>query len=494
MQRLALVLAFAAGCLPETPRVPSPPRALSWKSLTVTLAPRPGFAGKQRVNFAVPIARGRLKSADRVRVLAGGVELAAARRALARHPDGSVRSVQLQVDTTVTAGSKLEVQLDEPPTTPALALVDVATTLEPADGTQGPKVWALLPANLLAASGIAGPQVTLADTKIDAFENVCDYDRHATAFFLANRSERGAWLYDRGTAMYRGHVRRGDQLTLESAYRETAMYRAGMSGTGTATRISVPGAEDDLKYHYGQNLALHYLLTGDDRFRESAEDIAARVATLWDGFAYGGTDRFWTERHAGFALLAFVWARIVTDDRAAELEELANKYVDGYLAMQATYPTTWTDREARCFAHTAEAHGESYGTWGCSPWMSAILAEALDVYATELGGAKAAAARTAIVKLGKILARDGLDRTGKPYYWMGIGELADEADSDDEHWGEAAYVIAMAWHHGGKTDAALRKTALELLVRLNAEGRSPHLRSFNWQCRAAVAAPYYLRQ
>jgi len=489
MRGLLAVVTFAlalAGCGPATPRVPLPSPAASWKSVTVSLAPRTGHSGTQRVNFAVPLARGKLTDPDRVRVLANRVEIAVARRALARYLDGSVRSVQIQVETAATA---LEVRLDEPPTTPSLALVDVSTTL----ANDLPKVWALLPANWLAGSGVAGPQITIADTKIDAFGNVCDYDRNATAQFLAEQSNRGVWLYDRGTTMYRGYVRRGDQRTLESAYRETTIYRAGMSGTGAATRIGVPGAVDDLKYHYAQNLAIHYLLTGDDRFRESAEDIATRASALWDNFAYAGSDKFWTERHAGFSLLAFVWARIVTDDQALVLEQRAKAHVDAYLAMQATYPASWTDPEARCFAHTAEAHGEDYGTWGCSPWMSAILAEALDAYATEVRGAGAKAARAAIVKLGKIIARDGLDKTGKPYYWMGIGDIADEIDPDDEHWGEAAYVIAMAWHHGGRRDASLKATAIELLVRLHADGRSPHLRSFNWQCRTAVAAPYYLR-
>ena len=482
------VVTFAlalAGCA-VTPHTPLPPPAASWKSVTVSLAPRAGYIGTQRVNFAVPLARGKLTDPDRVRVLANRVEIGAARRSLARYSDGSVRSVQLQADT---AAATLEVRLDEPPTTPSLTLVDVATTLD----NDLPKVWALLPANWLAGSGVAGPQITIADTKIDAFGNVCDYDRHATAQFLAEQATRGVWLYDRGTAMYRGYVRRGDQRTLESAYHETTIYRTGMSGTGAATRIGVPGAVDDLKYHYAQNLAIHYLLTGDDRFRESAEDIATRVSALWDNFAYAGGEKFWTERHAGFSLLAFVWARIVTDDQALVLEKRAKAHVDAHLAMQATHPASWSDPDARCFAHTAEAHGEDYGTWGCSPWMSAILAEALDAYATEVRGADAKAAREAIVKLGKILARDALDRTGKPYYWMGLGDIADEIDPDDEHWGEVAYVIAMAWHHGGKRESALKAAAIELLVRLHADGVSPHLRSFNWQCRAAVAAPFYLR-
>ena len=54
-------------------------------------------------------------------------------------------------------------------------------------------------------------------------------------------------------------------------------------------------------------------------------------------------------------------------------------------------------------------------------------------------------------------------------------------------------MIAMAWHHGGRTETWLKTTATELLASLRARGTSPHMRSFNWQCRSAVATPYYLK-
>jgi len=160
--------------------------------------------------------------------------------------------------------------------------------------------------------------------------------------------------------------------------------------------------------------------------------------------------------------------------------------------MQAQYPSGWTDTSTRCFAHQASAHGEDYGTWGCSPWMSAILADALDAYATERGGTRAASARASIVKLGRMLAtqRDG---RGKPFYWLGVGAIADEVDPYDEHWGESAYVVAMAWRHGGRTDATLRAAADSLVSGLGTYGTSPYLRSFNWQCRGAVGAAYFLQ-
>jgi len=478
-----------------TPPV-DPPTNPPTTSVDVTLRPRAGYTGTQRVNFAVPLAKGVLFDPDLIRVLKGGTEIAAGRRDLALYPDGSVRSVQIQVQTAVVAGTVLQVRIGEAPTTAAISLVEVSTTLEPADGTLGPKVWTLLPAAWLSASGVAGPQVpesVVNGTSLDVFDNVCDYQNHTVTQFLTQQGSRDVWLYDRGTTMYRGYTRRGDQLTLESGYRETAIYRAGLTGTGTSTRIGVPGAAEDLKYHYTQNLAIHYLLTGDDRFRESAEDVAERVSKLWTSPGYAGGADFWTERHAGFGLLAYVWARIVTDDQAAQLETFAGTAVTAYLAMQAAYPVGYPDQAARCFTHTAESADESYGTFGCSPWLSAILAEALDTYATETGGIKGTNARSSVIKLGKSIARDGRDSTGKPYYWMGPGSIADVRDDYDEHWGEPAYVVALAWHLGGRTDASLETAARSMLDGLRTKGSSPHMRSFNWQCRAAVAAPYYLR-
>lgn len=490
-----LLLALLIGCSatqtpddpgpPDDPGDPDDPTDPQPDQVTVQLEPRAGVTGVQRVNFAVPLQAGKLADAANVRVRSGGVELASARRILARYPDGTARSVQLQVEVDAGVGT-LDVELGTPATAD-LALADVASTLDPADGTLGPRVWVRLPAAWLAASGVAGP-LRVDDDSAAAWREVCDYAANDVDAFLALQASRDVWLYDRGTTMFRGYVRRGDPLTLASAYRETAIYRAGITGTGTATRIGVPTAADDLKYHYAQNLAIHYLLTGDDRFREAAEDIATRARTLWGTGRYAGG--FWTERHAGFGLLAYHWASLVSDDRAAEFAAAADTAVDNYLAVQAAY--TFDDPAARCFAHAADSAGEDFGTYGCSPWMSAILADGLDAYARERGGARAQATRQAIVELGRSIARDGLDGGGKPVYWEAL-DGAPELDADDEHWGESAYVVAMAWHWDGRTDAALRARADALIAGLAERGSSPHLRSFNWQCRSAVATPSYLQ-
>ena len=68
---------------------------------------------------------------------------------------------------------------------------------------------------------------------------------------------------------------------------------------------------------------------------------------------------------------------IVSDDKAGELQTLADDAVKAYIEAQETYPAGYADQEARCFAHSADAAGEPYGYFGCSPWLSAILADGL---------------------------------------------------------------------------------------------------------------------
>ena len=463
--------------------------------LTVGLVPD-GAAGVQRVNFAIPLSQGKLSDADAVKVLAGTTELPAARRALAKYADGSLRSIQLQVDVDVSASSSLTIQLGVLGAT-GPTLVPVSETLTGSGNNVHPKVWAVLPASVLTASGVAGPIIPYTEfenTTMDAWGSVCDYDRWDTDAFLANASaSRDVWLYDRVTAMYRGYVMTGDRIPLRSAYREAEIYRAGMTiSNGVATGIAVPNATTDLKYYYAQNMALHYLFTGDDRYREAAEAVSAKVATMWNP-VYNGADRFWTERHAGFALLAHEWALTVTDDQASTIGARADAAVTAFLAVQASYPSNYTDPSARCFAHSATAHAEGYGYDGCSPWMSAILADALDQYARRVGGSRAADVRDSLAKLGRIVARDGLDGSGKPFYWMGVGTSADEVDDYDEHWGEPAYVIALAYHATGKTEPALKQAAEQLVAGLAANGTVPHTRSFNWQCRSAIMTPALLK-
>jgi hypothetical protein len=468
-------------------------------TVVVHLVPQSGISGPQRVNFAVPLGPGQLRDETLVRVLSAGVEVSAFRRGLARHGDGSLRSVQLQLEQVLAGEADIEVRLGETPTSTALQPVPVQDTLLQPTGEAGPRVWALLPAEWLSASGFAGPLVSEAAVAAQpsvAWAALCDYDANDTTAFLASgyETDRAVWLFDRGTALYRGYARRGDLGPLKSAYIETSIYRNRITGSGVEARNGIAAdAAEDVKYTYTQNLALHYLLTGDDRFRESAEDLALGMSELWPSPGYAGGEDFWTERHAGFSLLAYVWAMIVSDDRSPEFRALADAAVSAYLEIQASYPTGHTDQAARCFAHTADAHGEGGAYFGCSPWMSAILADGLAQYATDSSAERAALVRDALVKLGRIIAKAGIQADGRPAYFMGVDTDQSMVEEYDEHYGESAYLIGMSWYFSGKTDASLRTAADKLIQKLGSDGSAPHIRSFNWQCRSAVQAPWYLQ-
>ena len=126
--------------------------------------------------------------------------------------------------------------------------------------------------------------------------------------------------------------------------------------------------------------------------------------------------------------------------------------------------------------------------------MSAILADAMDQYARRVGGTRAQQVRKSLELLGRSIARDGREPSGKPYYWMGEGNTSHEIDDYEEHWGESAYVVALAWNATGRTDAALKTAADQLAAGTKAHGEVGRTRSFNWQCRSAVATPALLKQ
>jgi len=477
-------------------RPSSGPRSVTPRRFDVALVARDSASSVERVSFAIPLSRGVVVDDRAVQVFVGDRELPAASRILARYPDDSARSIQVQTDVDIGAHDELRIELGETGRG-GLELVPVEDTLEGAGSETRPRVWVVLPAEVLAASTLTGPALprdAIDEPALEVWDRICNYQRWNTDIFVQEASTAQVWLFDRVTSMYRGYAITGELSPLESAYREAAMYRDAIRFTpdGDISSIGVPGAGTDLKYHYAQGMALHYLLTGDDRFREAAEAISRKVAKLWDPH-YDGSDKFWTERHAGFALLAHEWANRVSDDQRVETAARSDAAITAYLDAQLAPRFGQADPTARCFAHTSAAHGESWSASGCSPWMSAILADGLDAYARRVGGDRAVEVNSALVRLGRIIARDGRDDSGRPLYWMGVGGKRGERDQNDEHWGESAYVVALAWAASDRSEDELRVAADELVAGLGQHGKTEHLRSFNWQCRSAVMTPALLQ-
>ncbi len=462
------------------------------------------MTGTQRINFGLPVPDG-VATTTPIAVRVDGSIVPTFSRSLAAYPSGNSRSFQVQFDAADTV-TTAEVLVGT--AAPALTAVAVDTLLRDemlgTSPVRTPRVWVTLPSSMLVLSTVAGHLVrnsTLNTAPLNAWRTRCDPAMYGSAAFATQLGTAGPWLYDRGTAPYRAYAVSSALDPQQSAYRETDLYRQRLLASSTTPPSS------DLKYNYTQNLALHYLLTGDDRFREAAETIANRSTV--SGYTGAISTSFWTERHAGFALLANVYAARVSDDQAATFRTRANTIVTNLEAIQNTtlnlasapankmVPTTH-----RCFAHTPQAHDISEyvnldgaaATLVCSPWMSAIVAEGLEAWADDASPADRTRGLDAIVRLGRRLTNPDNRNTmgGRPHYLLGV-DGANAPDDFDEHWGEVAYVGAMAFHYSGRTDMTLRTNTMHFVTGFANDGTIGQLRSFNWQCRAALATPYYLQ-
>ena len=400
-------------------------------SVNVTLTPPPGVTGSQRVNFAVPLAAGQLTDPNQ-RARARGRRRAArgAPRARALIPTAAFAACRSRSRPTVERRhDPRRSGIGETPTTAALSLVAVSTTLDPADGTHGPaRVGA--PAGGVAVGERrrrpAGPRGRRRGHRARRVGRRLRLrtNRHRHAFLpLAEQQGRLA-LRSRHRDVPRLRATRRSRRRSSPRIARPRSIATASPAPARATRIGVPGAVER------PQVPLHAEpgdpLPADRRRsvpRERRGRRDARRRRCGPARATPAATDFWTERHAGFALLAYEWARDRHRRQAAELERARRRRGrrvprDAGDATRRAGPIP-----TRAASRTPPtAHGEGYGTWGCSPWMSAILADGLDAYATETRRRRrATAARAAIVKLGTIIARDGRDSTGKPYYWMGVG-------------------------------------------------------------------------
>jgi hypothetical protein len=134
-------------------------------TVRVRLAPAEGVSGPTPVAIGVPLPRDLLRDASRVVVLDDrGRPLQAWIDALepwrTGGRDGSIRSLRVRLRVDPVEHGTLQVRLGEAGhPAPEGAPPDAEDVLLAPDGLRGPRVFALLPAAWLCASGVAGPQV-----------------------------------------------------------------------------------------------------------------------------------------------------------------------------------------------------------------------------------------------------------------------------------------------------------------------------------------------
>lgn len=368
---------------------------------TVTVTLHPGsqvvLGQPTKVAFGVPFPRGLVSSTDMLRVTStGGSEIASAVKELARWRTisaggaESIRAALFYIDIVFQDQAPLTVRVgfgssraqSLPGSQPAATSLWTSIANGPTpdeypagDNIREPIVYATLPADWLARtllvtrttpvgqhSGLAWWDDALVNFGKTAVNDV------APTVLPGNLIDLGTaepWLYDRALTLFNVYLRTGDIAWLRRAHRAAQWYARMIGPSGI---FALASYAHDLKYSYGLSLLIAYLLTGDDGLGAPIERVAQAGIAEWQT-TYSASMGFWTERHHAYALLAALSAFEMTGDnahaqRATQLAQLT---------------ISMSQNAAKCPLHTVEQHEGDAGDTRqmCSPWMSALLAEAM---------------------------------------------------------------------------------------------------------------------
>lgn len=268
-----------------------------------------------------------------------------------------------------------------------------------------PDVWVTLPPAWLLAGDIQGPAAPIRDPRIRAAmlglgrTAVNDVNPRVTAYqqrdngpgLIDWRHEVEGWLYDRPRTLWTVYLQTGDLKWLRHAHRASQYFASWIATDSSAApyergafrKRPVDAAEStgDPKYSAAAGLFTAYLLTGDARLLDHIEAIAEfarrRIATrLPTADVRHG---LWTERQVAAALSAALTGFEATGDlrhaqRAAEI-------VDGLHRDIVKPPSGYPSEMHGVALHRRELHeNDGKPGWLMSPWMSALLSDALWQY------------------------------------------------------------------------------------------------------------------
>lgn len=397
-------------------------------SVSVTLHPNAEIVGQGEVEFtfSVPWPKGLLKSDKFVRVseddaemaasvvetlrwrtLAGespSESIAAARRALqsaaaslqarvsaSNENAESVRATRITIERAFDTSDPVQITVHWGQA-PTLALPAVpgqrdnwVSANEGPDPNEYPRseqireppVFATLPPEWLGSVLIRGRTVPVSSVGDFGFfdEAMVGYARTAVndvASSVADDelidylSQPSPWLFDRASTLYSVYLRTGDVKWLRHAHRATEYYANHIVDGGFDLR---PG---DLKYNYGRPFLIQALLLGDTQNLAKATELAITNRS-WPT-AYATSLGFWTERHTAYAILSEL--NLWQIDGNTESASRINHFIESLLSHLLVPPNGW-DVDG-CLLHTVAQHeGNSIQEPTCSPWMSALLGEAI---------------------------------------------------------------------------------------------------------------------
>ncbi|MBA3355909.1 MAG: hypothetical protein H0U18_08215 [Pyrinomonadaceae bacterium] len=414
--------------------VASDPRGVSPRvqEVEVTLVGRAGNLGRELVSFGLPLPPGFLSNPRHVRVVtANAQEISAAVRALEPWRiggrEGSIHSLLIQFtsDFSRERTQRIKIVFQQKRRKNGSSFVPVAETLLEEDGLKGPRVLALLPARWLCDSLVVGPQTPVAESgPYRPYDQFVERNFPGSLAYL-NSQAYADWLFDRTTAYYKMYVRSGERKFLEAAYHAAHFVRLHTKTDGPDAGIfTLKGP--DLKYVYPRAMHIHYLLTGDERMRETGKIMAQyclknqhpvyQPSSITPSPLGADPERgrnFWTLRHQGYGLLGILHGWELTGDRAYWAK--ARECVDAYYKHQRQPPDGRPPDGSLRQDWGLYDPNEATFKGATSAWMMALLLDPLFHYWTLTGDHRVP---EMVIKWCDFLDRQGMVPDGSKAYYV----------------------------------------------------------------------------
>jgi len=198
-----------------------------------------------------------------------------------------------------------------------------------------------------------------------------------------NLTRHRAWQYDLAATLYNTYIKTGELKWLKLAHKAAQIYAYFVNSEGAWTLKHKP----DLKFSYNLSMFIDYLFFGDISLLKKIEAIAD-YSMHWKP-DYKRNYGFWTERHQTYSLLAatVAWEATANKKYSTRAVEVAEASVAEVMRPESP----WTPQG--CLQHEFGAHDRGEGGESkipvCSPWMSALLADAVLRYFIQSGDHKA---------------------------------------------------------------------------------------------------------
>lgn len=468
-----------------------------------------GNTGLQTVSFGVPFPRGvladprmvRIETPSGVEIPSGAVELARWRHLVDKRMDGnSIRSLLISfnhlclgegqelyqvhwgvlrdrsgfvavtpADVTSGWGGQARPLSAEHPATDNYQIDTSAPPILEA------KVWVTLPSAWLMKQDLHGPSAAIYDRQIHEYmlgyarTAVNDTSPEVLAFeqqdnrrgLIDWRVEVEGWLYDRPQALWNVYIQTGDVKWLRHAHRASQYYASWIAiddsrppykrGAFRKKPVSSWRDRGDPKYSVSGGLLTAYLLTGDARLLDRIVAIADFVGEQISTRLPTASSRhvLWSERLVAISLADALYAFEATG--AERYRKRAIDIVNGIVEDIATPPPRYPPDMSGILLHTWMVHeGVDKSGWIMSPWMSALLVEALGNYYALSGDTRAL---EAIYNYAKFVSENGLveqtctENAGPslaPRYLASKDSSSAQLDAPREH----AYDVFAMLHRG----------------------------------------------